>query len=153
MKKEPLLISACLLGVACRYDGRSVPLPEPVLEALSARFALIPACPEQLGGLPTPREASERRGVAVVRRSGCDVTENYARGAAEALRLAQHFGCRRALMKERSPSCGSGAVYDGSFSGTLTAGDGVSVEALKARGIAVYGESEIDRLLAEERET
>lgn len=152
MEKEPLLISACLLGVACRYDGRSVPQAEPVLEALMARYALVPVCPEQLGGLPTPRGASERCGNRVVQRSGCDVTENYARGAAEALRLAARFGCRKALMKERSPSCGSGAVYDGSFSGTLTAGDGVTVEALKAQGIAVYGESEIDRLLAPENE-
>ena len=153
MEKEPLLISACLLGVACRYDGRSVPQAEPVLEALTARYTLVPVCPEQLGGLPTPRDASERRGGAVVQRSGCDVTENYARGAAETLRLAARFGCRRALMKERSPSCGAGAVYDGSFSGTLTAGDGVTAEALRAQGIAVYGESRLQELLAQESES
>ena len=147
MEKEPLLISACLLGVACRYDGRSVPLPEAELAALTARYALIPVCPEQLGGLPTPRDASERRGGAVVQRSGCDVTAQYVRGAGEALRLAQHFACRRALLKERSPSCGAGAVDDGSVTGTLTVGDGVTAETLKAHGVAVYGESRLCELV------
>ena len=111
------------------------------------RCALIPVCPEQLGGLPTPRVPAERRGERVVAQDGRDVTGAFARGAAEAAGLAECFHVRYALLKERSPSCGSGAVYDGTFSGTLTAGDGVTAAALKAAGIPVYGESLTNKLL------
>ena len=144
---ESLLISECLLGVACRYDGRSVPLPAEALEKLMARYALVPVCPEQLGGLDTPRNPSERRGSRVVMNSGEDVTAQYARGAAQALYLAEKFGCTKALLKERSPSCGCGQIYDGSFTGTLTDGWGVAAEKLRSRGVAVFGESEIEKLL------
>ena len=145
--KQALLISACLLGVACRYDGASRPLDPAALAALRERFQLIPVCPETLGGLPTPRPPAECIGDAVRTSSGEDVTAQYARGAAETRRLAAFFGCRQALLKERSPSCGSGAVYDGSFTGTLRPGDGVAVGVLKADGVAVYGESELQKLL------
>ena len=141
---EKILISACLLGEACRYDGLSKPLPADRLAALRKRFELIPVCPEQAGGLPTPRVPSERRGERVVNRAGQDVTAQFRRGAAEALRLAEENGCRRALFKERSPSCGSGAIYDGSFTGTLIPGDGVAAEALKAAGVEVIGETQFD---------
>ena len=144
---EALLISECLLGVCCRYDGRSVPLPAEALEKLMARYALIPVCPEQLGGLETPRNPSERRDGRVVMNSGEDVTAQYARGAAQALYLAERFGCTKALLKERSPSCGSGQIYDGSFTGTLTDGWGVAAETLRDAGLAVYGESEYEKLL------
>ena len=97
-----LLVSACLLGVACRYDGASKGLPDSVLRELMARHTLVPVCPEQLGGLPTPRDASERQGSRVVMRSGRDVTDAYARGAQQALALAQRFGCTAALFKQRS---------------------------------------------------
>ncbi|MCD8144732.1 MAG: DUF523 domain-containing protein [Oscillospiraceae bacterium] len=142
-----LLISACLLGCACRYDGNSRPRPE--IAALQPRFHLIPVCPEQMGGLPTPRPASERRGNRVVTALGTDVTDQYRRGAEEALRLAQLFHCSCALLKERSPSCGCGAIYDGTFSGTLIPGDGVTAALLKAHGIQVFGESQIRELLAQ----
>lgn len=145
--KEPLLISACLLGVACRYDGRSKPLDRAVLRALMDRWQLVPVCPEQLGGLASPRDPSERRGDAVVSRSGADVTDQYRRGARQACYLADLFGCKTALLKERSPSCGSGAVYDGSFTGCLIPGDGVAAAALKAQGVRVYGESQLEHLL------
>ncbi len=138
---EKLLISACLLGEPCRYDAASRPLAAEKLAALRERYELIPVCPEQAGGLPTPRIPSERRGERVVNRAGEDVTAQFRRGAAEALRLAEETGCARALFKERSPSCGSGEIYDGSFTGTLIPGDGVAAEALKAKGIAVIGES------------
>ena len=142
-----LLISACLLGVACRYDGASKGLPEETLRALTARHTLVPACPEQLGGLPTPRLPSERIGAQVVMKDGTDVTAAYRRGAEETLRLARLFGCRRAVLKERSPSCGSGTIYDGSFSGRLTGGDGVTAALLRENGIAVCGESALEALL------
>ncbi len=145
--REPLLISACLLGAACRYDGQSRPLEPEALEKLKARYALIPVCPEQLGGLPTPRLPAERGPDGVRNASGVSVTAQFDRGAAETRRIAAFFGCKKALLKARSPSCGSGEVYDGTFTGTRVPGDGVTAEALKAAGITVYTEDESDKLL------
>ena len=139
-----ILISACLLGACCRYDGASK--AHPLAALLAERHTLVPVCPEQLGGLPTPRPPAERRGGRVVTQSG-DVTEQYLRGAEETLKLCKLLGCEAAVLKERSPSCGRGQVYDGAFSGTLTAGDGVTAELLAAHGILVYGESQIEKLL------
>ena len=127
-----VLVSACLLGVACRYDGASKGLPDSVLRELMARHVLVPACPEQLGGLPTPRAPSERLGT---------------RGAQQTLAIAQRFGCTAALLKQRSPSCGKGEIYDGTFTGTLTPGDGVTAALLSAHGIRVYGEDDVVELL------
>ena len=140
-----ILISACLLGCRCRYDGAS--RPQPWIAALAERHTLVPVCPEQLGGLPTPRPPAERRGDRVVTRAGGDVTAQYRRGAEEALRLCRLLGCNAALLKERSPSCGSGAIYDGTFTGTVTAGDGVTAELLRKNGIPVYGETQADQLI------
>ena len=145
-----ILISACLLGCRCRYDGASK--LHPLISDLAARHALVPVCPEQLGGLPTPRVPAERQGDRVVTAAGADVTEQYRRGAEEAWRLCRTLGCAAAVLKERSPSCGCGAVYDGTFSGTLTAGDGVTAELLRARSIPVYGESQLETLLKTEHE-
>lgn len=142
-----ILISACLLGLPCRYDGASK--PQPWAEALAARHELVPVCPEQLGGLPTPRHPSERRGEQVVMRSGSDVTAQYRRGAESALALCRLLGCEAAILKERSPSCGHGEIYDGSFSGTLTAGNGVTAALLLENGIPVYGESQVAVLLTD----
>ena len=139
-----ILISACLLGACCRYDGASK--AHPLAAALAERHTLVPVCPEQLGGLPTPRPPAERRGDRVVTQRG-DVTEQYRRGAAETMKLCKLLGCEAAVLKERSPSCGRGQVYDGTFSGALTAGNGVTAELLSAHGIPVYGESQIERLL------
>ena len=143
-----LLISACLLGVCCRYDGKSK--PHPLAQRLSKRHTLIPVCPEQLGGLSTPRPPAERRGEYVVTETGGDVTEQYRRGAEEALRLCRLLGCEAAVLKERSPSCGQGSIYDGTFSRTLTSGDGVTAELLRREGIRLYGESQLERLLSGE---
>ena len=140
-----LLISACLLGARCRYDGASKAHPE-VLK-LAERHTLVPVCPEQLGGLATPRVPAERQGDVVTTREGTDVTEAYRRGAEEALRLCRLLGCEAAVLKEKSPSCGCGQIYDGAFTRTLTEGDGVAAELLKAHGIPVYGESGIKNLL------
>lgn len=145
MSHSPILVSACLLGTACRYDGKSVACAS-LLEQLDG-LRLIPVCPEQLGGLPTPRIPCERQGQRVVSKTGTDTTQQYQRGAQEALRLAKLFGCKAALLKERSPSCGCGQIYDGSFSKTLVGGDGVTAELLKQHGIAVFGESRICDLL------
>ena len=139
--KPKLLVSACLLGTPCRYDGASK--KNEALCALCERYELIPVCPEVLGGLTTPRMPSERQGERVIRKDGQDVTAHYRRGAEIALAIAQREGVAAAILKERSPSCGSGEIYDGSFSGTLTAGDGVTAALLKANGIRVFGESKI----------
>ena len=101
-----ILVSACLLGICCRYDGRGNP-NDAVLSLLNRDdITLIPVCPEQLGGLSTPRIPSERRGERVVNRAGEDVTSQFIRGAEEALRIAKLYGCQVAVLKERSPSCG-----------------------------------------------
>ena len=144
MKKQPVLVSACLLGVCCRYDGESKPC-ENVIK-LREKYILIPICPESDGGLPTPRTPSERVGDKVLMRDGKDVTHNYNKGAEEALRLAKEYNCNIAILKARSPSCGSGKIYDGSFTGTLIDRDGVCAELLKKNGISVFTEDEIDLL-------
>ena len=140
-----LLISACLLGCRCRYDGKSK--THPIAQRLAERHQLVPVCPEQLGGLPTPRPPAERVDNSVLTAAGGDVTEQYLRGAEEAAALCKLLGCEAAVLKERSPSCGSGEIYDGTFTGTLTAGDGTAAAALKAAGIPVYGESQAEELL------
>lgn len=138
---ENLLISACLLGVECKYSGGSNALPEETIEKLRTRYRLIPVCPETAGGLPTPRDPSERLGERVVSCRGADVTAQLKKGAEAALTLARRYGCTTALMKEHSPSCGSGLIYDGSFSGKLVKGDGCAAELLKAAGVSVVGEN------------
>ena len=143
---KTLLISRCLLGDKCRYDGKSKPLPDETLQALRARYDLIPVCPEVLGGLPTPRTPSERQGDRVVMKTGADVTEEYRRGAEATLQTAQENQVCAAVLKERSPSCGKGNIYDGSFTGTLKNGNGVTAEVLLNAGFTVYGESEIATL-------
>ena len=142
---DRLLISACLLGVPCRYDGKSKPAAK--IDALREKYELVPVCPEQLGGLPTPRTPSERRGDRVVMADGTDVTAQYQRGARSALELCLREGCIAAVLKERSPSCGSGEIYDGTFTHTVLSGDGVTAELLKKNGIKVYGETELGALL------
>ena len=137
-----ILVSACLLGVRCRYDGKSK--PHPAVERLLEQHTLIPVCGEILGGLPTPRVSAERQGARVVTADGRDVTAAYRRGAEEVLRLAERYGCTAAVLKERSPSCGSGRIYDGTFTGTLTDGWGVTAELLRDHGICVIGESEAE---------
>ena len=143
--KEKLLISACLLGIGCRYDGGRVKKVD--VDALRERYDLVPVCPEIYGGLSTPRTPSERVGDRVVMKDGRDVTENFLRGMQSTLDIAEAAGARLALLKARSPSCGKGEIYDGSFTGRLTAGDGFTTEHLLSRDITVYTEEEIDKLL------
>ena len=142
---EKLLISACLLGVSCRYDGKSKPLPE--AEKLLEKYELIPVCAEIMGGLPTPRVPAEISEGKVITKDGRDVTEEYLRGAKEVLRLAEIFGCKKALLKEKSPSCGSGLIHNGKFDGWLAEGFGKTAGLLLENGIEVFGESQIDVLM------
>ena len=143
--KEKLLISACLLGSNCKYNGGNN--YHPLTERLREKYTLVPVCPEALGGLAVPHEPSERVGDRVLSRAGEDVTDAFRRGAERTLEAALRHGVKKAVLKERSPSCGSGAVYDGTFTGTVVPGDGVAAQLLKARGVAVYGESRIEELL------
>ena len=144
---ESILISACLLGLATRYDAKSVSYDG--IERLSEKFKLIPFCPEIYGGLPTPRTPAERCGNGVITRLGKTVTENYEKGAIAALSTARLLGCRVAVLKERSPACGTHEIYDGSFSGKKISGMGVAAELLKNNGIRVISEAEIDDFLKE----
>ena len=137
---ENLLISACLMGFECKYSGGSNKLSDERLEALKKEYRLIPVCPEAAGGLSTPRDPSERLGDRVVSSKGRDVTAQFDKGAKTALCLARRYGCKKALMKRNSPSCGGEYIYDGSFSGRLIPGEGVTAELLRAHGIEVLGE-------------
>lgn len=144
-----LLVSRCLLGQPCRYDGKSKPALE--LKQLEEKgYRLIPVCPEVLGGLPTPRPPAELQPDGrVVNREGADVTKEYLAGAALALELAQKEGCTLAVLKEKSPSCGGKEIYDGTFSGRLIPGQGVAARLLEENGIQVLGERQIGQLLNE----
>ena len=145
-----ILVSRCLLGEPCRYDGKSKPV-EALLTLERQGHILVPVCPEEDGGLPTPRPPAEiQEDGRVVNRLGIDMTAEYTAGAYHALRLAREHGCTVAVLKEKSPSCGSGRIYDGSFSGTLTDGFGVTAQLLRREGIRVLGESELEKLLREE---
>ena len=140
-----ILISACLLGVNCRYSGDSKRIPE--VEILMKEYNLIPVCPEIMGGMATPREPAEQSGDRVFDKKGNDVTVYFKKGAEEVLKLARLFNCEYAILKERSPSCGYGKIYDGSFSGTIIDGNGVLAEMLEKEKIKIIGESRIGELL------
>ncbi|MFA7363110.1 MAG: DUF523 domain-containing protein [Aminobacteriaceae bacterium] len=139
-----ILVSACLLGIACRYDGSGAQSRE-ILSFMGSCF-FIPVCPEIMGGLPTPRDPAEIYGGRVKTIRGIDVTDNYERGALQVLNLSLLYGCRRALLKERSPSCGAGMIYDGSFSGRLVPGEGITAGLLRRNGMKVIGESSVKEL-------
>ena len=143
-----ILVSACLLGLPCRFDGKS---KEHDLSNIMP-FEIVPFCPECYGGLPIPRAPSEISGDRVVSSLGKDVTKQYRKGADSAVLLCQKLGIRYALLKAKSPSCGCGKVYDGSFTGTLTDGDGITTRALKKCGVRVYCEDAIPALLADIQE-
>ncbi len=148
------LVSACLLGIKCRYDGGTK--KNETLMKLASEGKVIPVCPEQLGGCPTPRGQSEIAGGSGVDvlSGGCrvktvdgkDVTEYFIKGAEETLKLALSCGVKKAVLKARSPSCGRGQIYDGTFSGALRAGNGVTSELLSKNGIDVLTEENIEAL-------
>ena len=146
--REKLLVSACLLGENCKYNGGNNYSPD--VERLRERFELVSVCPEQLGGLPTPRVPSERVGERVLTRDGQDVTEAFRQGAERTLDIARAGGALRAVLQVRSPSCGCGMIYDGTFSGTLVPGKGVAAELLEKNGIKVYDRTRTGELLDEE---
>ena len=141
-----ILVSACLLGANCKYNGGNN-RNERVI-ALGEKFNLIPVCPEGAGGLPIPHPPSEILRGKVVSKDGNDVTDYFVRGAEAVLHKAASCGCRFAILKARSPSCGTGEIYDGTFSGKTVPGDGITAALLKRSNIAVFTENQIDAFLA-----
>ncbi len=135
------LVSACLLGIECAWDGKNKANED--ITGLLEKEILIPVCPEQLGGLPTPRMPSEQKGARVYSKCGEDVTNYFIKGAKEVLRLAKLYNIKEAILKQKSPSCGCGQIYDGTFSGTIINGAGVTTALLKRNGINVISEEEI----------
>lgn len=141
MEKENVLISACLLGVNCKYNGNNNYIE--VVEKLKEKYNLIPVCSEVFGGLTTPRVPSERLNGKVINKEGEDVTLQFVKGSEEVLKLAKFYNVKLAILKEKSPSCGFGKIYDGTFSNTLIDGNGVTAELLIKNGIKVIGENSI----------
>jgi uncharacterized protein YbbK (DUF523 family) len=148
MRGGKILISACLLGAPVRFDGGHKRIESDLLDRWRAEGRLVPICPEEAGGLGTPRPAAERNGDRVVTRDGADVTDAFMIGAEAALALANRHGCRFALLKENSPSCGSSLVHDGTFSARKIAGQGVTAALLRRNDIAVFSEHDIEALAA-----
>ena len=139
-----IIVSACLLGIPCRYDSKSCP-NERVLK-LAEKHTLIPVCPEQNGGLSTPRPPAEIIDGKVINKIGTDVSEQYLRGAQIALDVAELNQADFVLLKAKSPSCGKGRIYDGSFSGKLIPGNGKTASLFLEKGYIVFNEEEIDFL-------
>jgi len=139
-----VLVSACLLGINSRYDG-SEQADENIIN-IKDSYCLVPVCPEQLGGLETPRPPCEIAKGKVKNKEGVDVTLEFKKGAEETLKIAKMFGCEYAILKERSPSCGCGKIYDGNFYSKLSEGNGITADLLIKNGIKVIGESRITDL-------
>lgn len=139
-----IIVSGCLLGIDCRYKGDSK-VCEKIL-SLAEKHTLICVCPEQMGGLATPRPPAEQKDGKVFTQDGADVTNQYRKGAEAVLKMALLNHADFAILKARSPSCGSGIVYDGTFTGTRVPGDGVCAALLKENGIPVYTEEELEKL-------
>lgn len=149
-----ILVSSCLLGLYSKYDGNINNTNELLME-YSALGQYIPMCPEQMGGLPTPRQAAEikfgtgeevlQRKKIVINKDGEDVTDNFIKGAEQVLHLIKVFPVKAAILKERSPSCGVKTIYDGTFQRKRNIGQGVTTALLKQKGIPVYSEEELTR--------
>ena len=142
---EKILISACLIGDNVKYNGGNNLTPK--LDALLEKYELIPFCPEVEGGLSTPRSPAERVGNNVINQDGEDVTDAYMKGAELAFNICLFLKIKKVILKDKSPSCGSKIIYDGTFSHKEIPGMGVTAEYLKKKGIEVYSEDDIDSLL------
>lgn len=143
--KTKVIVSACLLGENCKYNGGNNKNDEVI--ALNEHFDLVPVCPECFGGLPIPRVPSEIRNGRVYSKNGDDLTEQFVLGAEQTLYIAKECNAPCALLKENSPSCAFGKIYDGTFSGNKIDGNGITAQLLYDNEIQVFGESQIKRLL------
>lgn len=146
MKK--IAISSCFL-YNCRYDGKNSKTAEidEFIEKLTKEgYELVPICPEILGGLSTPRVSAERKNDRVVNKDGVDVTKNFEDGASKVLKIILENGIKLAILKQKSPSCGVGKIYDGTFSKKLILGNGVTTDLLQKEGIVVFSDEEINKI-------
>ena len=134
-----ILVSECLMGERCRYDGASKPVENVI--GLKEKYNLIPVCPEVMGGLKTPRSSAEICKNSVINEDGDDVTNEFLKGANETLSIAKQHNCKFAILKENSPSCGCGQIYDGTFSRKFTKGNGITAQLLLDNNIEVYNEN------------
>lgn len=138
-----ILVSACLAGINCKYNGKNN-LNDNILKLVNEGKAIL-VCPEQLGGLSTPRKPSEIVDITnskVIMNDGTDVTDKYINGANETLRIAKMYGISKAILKAKSPSCGNNTIYDGTFTNTLINGEGITAKVLRENGIQVINEKE-----------
>lgn len=145
MKK--ILVSACLCGDPCRYDGKAVPCEDPTFLKWMEEERFVQVCPEVLAGLGVPRGESQRRGDRVVTVDGRDVTEAFYLGAQKTLDIARQEDVAFCILKQRSPSCGSRLIHDGTFCGIKIPGQGVATEVLRAAGFTVVGEDQMDEAI------
>jgi len=136
-----IIVSACLVGINCRYDGGNN-TNQKVIELVNKGFA-IPVCPEQLGGLTTPRIPAEIIGNKVINKNGYDVTGYFKKGAQETLQIAKLANCQKAILKQNSPSCGYGKIYDGTHTGKIITGKGITAKLLEDNGIKVITEEDL----------
>ncbi len=144
---QPLIISACLLGVNCKYNASNNKLDDITIQKLQQKYNLIPICPEIMGGMPTPRNPVEIKNGKIIDQKNNDYTQNFQKGAQESLKIAQLFHAQKALLKESSPSCGSHTIYDGSFTHKKIPGMGITAEKLSHNKIQTYSEENVKILL------
>ena len=144
MEKKKIIVSACLLGKNCKYNGGNNICQK--LIDLKDEFEFIEICPEVFGGLSIPRKPSEIKGKLVVSNVGVDVTQNFKNGALKALRMALDNKCDVAVLKDGSPSCGSTYIYDGTFSGVKVSGMGMTTKLFNDNNIKIFNEKEVDEL-------
>ena len=142
---ETILVSACLLGDNVKYNGKNN--YDERIEKLKELFDIVPICPEVFGGLPTPRIPSEIKGENVVNEKGKDVTYEFNKGAHKVINIVNFCHVRKALLMDRSPSCGVNKIYNGKFNGTLIDGMGYTAKLLKAKGVQLYTLDNIDELI------
>jgi uncharacterized protein YbbK (DUF523 family) len=152
-KDARVLVSACLLGAEVRHHGGAATVEHPILRRWREEGRIVGVCPELAGGLPSPRPAAEIIRGRVISKEGRDVTRAFDAGAATAVATARELGIRVAVLKSRSPSCGIGQIYDGTFSGRLVDGDGVTAAALRRAGVEVFDETQLEEADAALRET
>ncbi len=144
-----VLVSACLVGENCKYDGGNNHNKQLFYDLLAEGMDVVAVCPEVAGGLTIPRTPAERVGDKVLTKDGVDVTAQYVAGAEKACALAKSHGCKAAILKKNSPSCGCGEIYDGTFTGTLVKGKGVAAEKLKKKGLIIYNEDNYEKIFTD----
>ena len=142
--KTKIIVSACLLGENCKYNGGNNKCDDVI--ALAEKFEIIPVCPECFGGLPIPRVPSEIKDGRVYSKNGEDLTDKFLEGAQQALYIAKECNAPCAVLKENSPSCGFGKIYDGSFTKTKIDANGITAQLLYDNDIQIFTENEIRRL-------